>query len=103
MEDSMRIIAGSKRGHKLFDFSGQDIRPTTDRVKESIFNMLFDSVTDATVLDLFAGSGSLGIETLSNGANSCYFFDNNIKVEDKLKIIINSIFQSVYYISFCCI
>jgi len=64
----MRIISGSKRGHKLFEFDGMDIRPTTDRVKESMFNLIQDFVSESVVLDLFAGSGALCFEALSRGA-----------------------------------
>lgn len=64
----MRIIAGIKRGHKLYEFDGMDIRPTTDRVKESMFNLIQDFVPQSRVLDLFAGSGALCFEALSRGA-----------------------------------
>ena len=65
----MRIIAGSKKGHKLFEFEGQKIRPTTDRVKESIFNLIQEYMFKSSVLDLFAGSGALSFEALSRGAD----------------------------------
>lgn len=65
----MRIIAGAKRGHKLYDFDGMDIRPTTDRVKESMFNLIQDFVPKSRVLDLFSGSGALCFEALSRGAD----------------------------------
>ena len=64
----MRIIAGAKRGHKLYEFEGKDIRPTTDRVKESMFNLIQDHIFGSRVLDLFAGSGALCFEALSRGA-----------------------------------
>ena len=64
----MRVISGSARGLKLDSLDGLSTRPTLDRVKESIFNMLFDAVIESNVLDLFAGSGALGIEALSRGA-----------------------------------
>ena len=82
----MRIIAGSKRGHKLFDFSGQDIRPTTDRVKESMFNLIQEFIPDALVLDLFGGSGALTFEAMSRGAKSGTIVDidkNSIAVINK--------------------
>ena len=84
----MRIIAGSKRGYKLFDFSGQDIRPTTDRVKESMFNLIQDFIPDSDVLDLFGGSGALTFEAMSRGANSGTIIDidkNSIAVINKNK------------------
>lgn len=71
----MRIIAGSKKGHKLFEFEGQKIRPTTDRVKESIFNLIQDFIGGSIVLDLFSGSGALSFEALSRGAESATCVD----------------------------
>lgn len=71
----MRIIGGRYRGLTLAPFRGEDIRPTADRVKESLFNILSCRVVGADVLDLFCGSGSLGIECLSRGANSVHFND----------------------------
>ena len=82
----MRIIAGSKRGHKLFDFSGQDIRPTTDRVKESMFNLIQEFIPDSEVLDLFGGSGALTCEAISRGAKCGTIVDidkNSIAVINK--------------------
>ena len=71
----MRIISGKYRGLKLADFDGSDVRPTADRVKESLFNVLYGEVAGAKVLDLFCGSGNLGIECLSRGAESVHFND----------------------------
>lgn len=71
----MRIIAGSRRGHKLIGFEGDKIRPTTDRVKESVFNLIQDYVADSRVLDLFGGSGALAFEALSRGAESAVIVD----------------------------
>ncbi|MCH5184778.1 MAG: 16S rRNA (guanine(966)-N(2))-methyltransferase RsmD [Oscillospiraceae bacterium] len=79
----MRIIAGSRRGCKLTEFEGEDIRPTSDRVKEALFNIISDFVPDARVLDLFAGSGALSLEALSRGAACAVLVDsdkNSIKV-----------------------
>lgn len=71
----MRIIAGMRRGMKLKAPEGMGTRPTTDRVKESVFNLIqFHFPTDC-VLDLYAGSGALGIEALSRGAKQCVFSD----------------------------
>ena len=64
----MRVITGSWRGRKLKSPSGQDIRPTTDRVKEAMFSMLGPAVADSLVIDLCCGAGGLGIEALSRGA-----------------------------------
>lgn len=71
----MRIISGKYRGLKLAEFEGADIRPTADRVKESLFNILYGRVAGARALDLFCGSGNLGIECLSRGAESVHFND----------------------------
>ncbi len=71
----MRIISGKYRGRRLVAPDGKDVRPTVDRVKESLFNILQRDVPDARVLDLFAGSGSLGIEALSRGAKEVIFVD----------------------------
>jgi 16S rRNA (guanine966-N2)-methyltransferase len=72
----LRIIGGQLRGKKLYPIKGQSIRPTADRVRESIFNILAFQLTGQTVLDLFAGTGALGIEALSRGAVFAYFLDN---------------------------
>lgn len=71
----MRIIGGKHRGRKLAEFAGEDIRPTSDRVKESLFNILSVRVQGACVLDLFCGSGNLGLESISRGAAGAHFND----------------------------
>ena len=71
----MRIVAGKHRGRKLASFGGTDIRPTPDRVKESLFQILSEKIAGARVLDLFAGSGALGLECLSRGAAEVHFND----------------------------
>ncbi len=73
----MRIISGTARGLKLQSLEGDDTRPTLDNVKEAIFSMLFLKCRGASVLDLFAGSGAMGIEALSRGAEKCVFVDLN--------------------------
>ena len=73
----MRIIGGIARGTKLYTLEGQNTRPTLDRVKESIFNLIQFDVVDAVVLDLFSGTGALGIEAISRGAKKTYLIDNN--------------------------
>ncbi len=77
MGDYMRIISGKYKGKKLQGFDIDGTRPTMDRVKESLFAMIQIELKDSICLDLFAGSGSLGIEALSMGALSCDFIDNN--------------------------
>jgi len=71
----MRVVAGKYRGLNLAEFKGRDIRPTADRVKESLFDILGARVAGAHVLDLFCGSGSLGIEAISRGADKVWFND----------------------------
>ena len=71
----MRVITGTARGRKLKELPGLDTRPTTDKVKESIFNIVQFDVEGRRVLDLFAGTGQLGIEALSRGAERCVFVD----------------------------
>ena len=71
----LRIIAGKARGHKLRSVPGDATRPITDRVKENLFNILGADVKGSTWLDLFAGTGSVGIEALSRGADFVRFID----------------------------
>jgi len=73
----MRIIAGKFKGRKLYSPKDESIRPTADRVKEAIFSMLDEYLNGAVVLDLFSGSGSLGLEAISRGAKICYFCDSS--------------------------
>ena len=73
----MRVISGSARGKKLIGSEGLDVRPTLDRVKESVFNMIAFDIPESNVLDLFCGSGALGIEALSRGADSAVFVDSS--------------------------
>lgn len=81
----MRVISGKYKGKILTGFNINGTRPTMDRVKESMFAMIQNNLKDKVVLDLFAGSGSLGIEALSNGAKICYFVDNNKIAIDTIK------------------
>jgi 16S rRNA (guanine966-N2)-methyltransferase len=71
----MRVISGSRKGRKLVPIEGERVRPTSDRTKEAIFNILGHSIRDSRVLDLFAGTGALGIEALSRGADHAVFLD----------------------------
>lgn len=72
----MRVIAGSARRLRLVTPEGNDTRPTQDRIKETLFNMIQNQVTGAVFVDLFAGSGGIGIEALSRGAKKAYFIEN---------------------------
>lgn len=76
-EDFVRIISGKVRGLSLISPAGEDTRPTLDRVKEAIFNIIMPYILDSEVLDLFAGSGGLGIEAISRGAKNAVFVDKN--------------------------
>ena len=73
----MRVITGTARGRRLKTPAGDDIRPTTDNVKESVFNILQFDIEGRRVLDLFAGTGQLGIECLSRGAREAVFVDQS--------------------------
>lgn len=73
----MRIISGSARGTKLYTLDGMNTRPTLDRVKEPLFNILNFDLENAVVLDLFAGSGALGLEAISRGAKKAIFCEKN--------------------------
>jgi len=81
----MRIISGIYKGRIIEGASLDGTRPTMDRVKEAIFSMIQNKVEGSICLDLFAGSGSLGIEALSNGASSVYFIDKNKKACQTIK------------------
>ena len=73
----MRVISGSAKGRKLGSVPGDSTRPITDRVKESLFNIIGAEIQNSTFLDLFAGTGSVGIEALSRGAEAAVFVDLN--------------------------
>ncbi|MDY0039869.1 MAG: 16S rRNA (guanine(966)-N(2))-methyltransferase RsmD [Desulforhabdus sp.] len=73
----MRIVAGEFRGRKLHSPKNSNIRPTSDRVRESIFNIIMPHLPNASILDLFAGTGALGLEALSRGAAQAVFVDDN--------------------------
>lgn len=107
----MRIISGSKKGLRLKSPKTKDIRPTEDRIKESLFNILYNIDGDSLVLDLFAGTGSIGLEFLSRGANFVYFIDHsregisttkyNIDIagfKDKSKLVKNDYLKAIRYL-----
>lgn len=100
----MRIISGKCKGSLLYSLEGENTRPTLDRVKESVFNILGNVFYEKNVLDLFAGSGALGLETLSRGAKACDFVDMS---KDAVNIIKKNIdkcgmkeFSNIYQIDF---
>ena len=86
----MRIISGNLKGRVIKGYDIEGTRPTMDRVKESIFSSIQGYVTDSIVLDLFAGTGNLGFEAISNYAKECYFVDKNKKctslINDNIKL-----------------
>jgi 16S rRNA (guanine966-N2)-methyltransferase len=84
-EIALRVISGTIRGRKLNTIGGTTVRPTADRVKEAMFNILSPRLRGIRALDLFAGSGALGIEAISRGARSAVFVDNNIQVLTALR------------------
>lgn len=75
----LRVISGEAKGHRLKTIKGNSTRPTSDRVKESLFNIISGYILDSNVLDLFAGTGNLGIEALSRGAYSAVFVDLSVE------------------------
>ena len=92
----MRVISGKYKSLKLDGYDIEGIRPTMDKVKESVFAMIQGYLYDSTCLDLFSGSGSLGIEAISNGANYVYFVD---KLSDSIKITEKNLESKLDYTS----
>lgn len=89
----MRITGGQAKGRLLASLKGWNIRPTSDRVREAVFNLIGQDVTSFRVLDLFAGTGSLGIEALSRGASRALFIDNSVQ---SIKLIKKNLARSGY-------
>lgn len=87
----MRIISGSRRGHKLLEFEGRDVRPTTDRVKEAMFNLIQGFCPGSKCLDMFAGSGALSLEAVSRGAEKAVLLDKDKKSIDIIKKNVQSL------------
>lgn len=81
----MRIISGSAKGHKLFSVPGTGTRPVTDRVKGALFNILGHAIEGATLLDLFAGTGSVGLEALSRGARHVVFVERGHRAVETIR------------------
>ncbi|HHV28721.1 MAG TPA: 16S rRNA (guanine(966)-N(2))-methyltransferase RsmD [Clostridium sp.] len=108
----LRVIAGTAKGHKLKTIKGLTTRPTSDKVKGSVFNILAVLIPEAKVLDIYAGTGSLGIEALSRGADSAVFVDKSsecsltirenlahTKLESKATVIAGDVFVILNKIS----
>lgn len=104
----MRIISGTAKGTKLYTLEGMYTRPTLDRVKESVFNIIANKISDAKVLDLFSGSGAIGLEFASRGAKKVYLCDKSknaceiirrntqkTHLEEKTKILNNDFIQAI--------
>jgi len=104
----MRIIAGRFKGRKLVSFQAGHLRPTTDRVKESLFEKLMGFIPEARVLDLFSGTGSLGLEALSRGAKKVVFVEKNGKslkilnkniallgIKDEVQVVRENVFKFI--------
>lgn len=87
----MRIVSGKYRGKVLKEFDINSTKPTTDRVKESIFNLIQFDVCDSVVLDLFAGTGALGIEAISRGAKKVFMVDSNPEAISLIKTNLKNI------------
>ena len=81
----MRVIAGQYKGRKLAAPSGNDIRPTTDKTKEAMFSIIAFELPESNVLDIFSGTGSLGIEALSRGARSCTFCEKSRQAVQQIR------------------
>ena len=94
----MQVITGKYRARRLESIDEKSTRPTLAKVKESMFAMIDDKIKDSIVLDLFAGSGSLGIEAISRGAQSVYFVDNNPKVKPVLERNLRNIKEDFHII-----
>ena len=94
----MKVISGKYKGRNIKGYNIEGTRPTQDRVKESLFSMIQGYLSDSVSLDLFSGSGNLGIECLSNNSAFCYFVDNNKRainiINDNLSIICHDIENS---------
>jgi len=99
----MRVITGSARGRRLETLAGDDVtRPTAESVKEALFSMIQFDIEDKKVLDLFAGSGQLGIEALSRGARFCTFVENNRNAKSIVeKNISHCKFENVSQVVMC--
>ncbi|MFV0504297.1 MAG: 16S rRNA (guanine(966)-N(2))-methyltransferase RsmD [Lachnospirales bacterium] len=90
----MRVISGQARGTKLFEPANNNIRPTTDRIKETLFNIINFYIEGANVLDLYSGSGALGIECLSRGATHCTFVE---KEKEHCKLIEKNLEKTKFF------
>ena len=108
----MRVITGDFKGRQIKSVKGDHTRPTTDKIKENIFNMMGQFFAGGRALDLFAGSGSLGIEALSRGMDHAIFIDRNhhaiciikeniasLKLQDRTEVYRNDAFRALYVLA----
>jgi len=107
----VRVIAGSARGVHLDSLKGDKTRPIQDRTKGSLFNILSGVIPGSSILDMYAGTGSIGIEALSRGATSCIFIENDrsaievikknlavTKLQNKAQVVLNDVFDVIPYL-----
>ncbi|NUO08694.1 MAG: 16S rRNA (guanine(966)-N(2))-methyltransferase RsmD [Candidatus Brocadia sp.] len=107
----MRIISGSAKGIYLSSVKGSTTRPIPDKIKEALFSILADVIPDCHVLDMYAGTGAIGIEALSRGAKSCIFVENNwsaiqvikknleaTRLRDKARVLKYDVFEIIPYL-----
>jgi 16S rRNA (guanine966-N2)-methyltransferase len=92
----VRIVAGQHRSRRLVTPPGKGVRPTSDRAREAIFASLGAAVIDARVLDLYAGSGALGLEALSRGASSCHFVERNAEALEAIRTNLETLGESAH-------
>ena len=95
----MRVVSGKYKGRKLKEFNLYTTKPTLDKVKEAIFDMIQFDVVDAVVLDLFSGTGALGIEAISRGAKKTYMVDNNAQAIKIIKENLKDITEDCFLIN----
>lgn len=91
----MRVISGLAKGHKLLSPTGLETRPTTDRIKEAVFSIIHNDLYGVSFLDLFSGTGAIGIEALSRGAKSCTFVDKSKSSTEIINKNINQVSKSI--------
>ena len=107
----MRVIAGAAKGHNLQTIEGLATRPTTDRIKETLFNIIAFDLPECSFLDLFAGSGGIGIEALSRGADEAVFVDaaaecqavieanlKHTKLQDRARVMKTDVLTAALYV-----
>ena len=97
----MQVISGKYRGRKLISLDTEETKPTLTRIKESVFDMIQNYVAESNFLDLFAGSGAIGIEALSRGAKHVYFIDKNLDAKKIIQKNLKNIDEKNFDIIIC--